>query len=164
MSWQNIAAAEIAAGAPISQELILKLDQRDKAALECPVGGYWAQVSNNILSDSRFIRLIRIPRAASNLYIECETGPLGTVGSQPEARLYLKNPTTLATSYGAFLDLGGGAMYPQRKQLPPIPIPGLFRGALVELWFDANDSVATATFYCRNLATSATCGYGLRFA
>lgn len=162
MSWQNIAGAEIAAGVPITQELILKLDQRDKAALEVATGGYWSQVSNNILSDSRFMRYVRIPRAATNLYIECESGVIGVVGAQPEARLYLKDPVTLVTSTGGFVALAG-IVYPQRVQFPPIPVPALFRGALLELWFDANDTVSSATFFCRNLATSATCGYGLRF-
>src|SRR3990172_6299412 len=101
MVWQNIAAAEIAAGAPITEELLVRMKDRATSAIEGPAGGYWPQVSMfGTGSPTRFLRVF-VPRGASTIYVECNAWYRGPSNGNPQARIYATDGTT--TSYSQYI-------------------------------------------------------------
>lgn len=162
-SWLEIVSAEIAAGAPITQELLRKLVVRDKALCGHPIGGRWALQSANYLTDKLMFRVFT-PRSASGMFVEMTSGITGS-SNVPQMRLYITDGTT--TSYGAYLAMkdatGSPLSYPRRLEFPYVPIPAALRNKNVDCYFDGDDTTTATTFYGSNVPTDATAGYGVRF-
>ena len=159
MAWQDIATSEIAAGAPITQELLAKLDLRDKAVIEGPAGGRWAEQTTDALTPIKFLTLF-VPRGASAIYFECMAG-VSTPGEAPSARIYITDGVT--TSFGEFVSFASQVIR-TRLAFPPVPVPAALRGALVSCYFDAEDSLGSAgLFAIENDTTSVQQGFGVRF-
>jgi hypothetical protein len=159
MSWQDIAVGEIAAQAPITQELMRKLYDRDLALRESCGGGRWNAIMLSHGGTARWLRRYYVGRSCDWLYVRCESGKTGGAGTDPRMRLYAVMGAT--TSYGAFTSLLGIG-YPTRVLFAPIPILAAMRSQYVELWAEAADAPASGlSMYLRNDPTASTEGYGI---
>jgi len=173
MTWRDIADTEIAAGQPITAELMAKYLLRDQAAASHPCGGTWAQVSATVtnIPDKTFLRLF-VPRSAKYCYIECMAGVSPVTGIKPQMQLYWDDGNDLSFNDYTYLtddgtDTGNNLLYPKRVQFKPITILTSSRGLIVNVQFKVhpNETVNTRNYLIANLPAdvSGTAGYGVRF-
>jgi hypothetical protein len=166
MVWQDFAAGELAVNAPITQELLQKMHDRDRSLCEGAALVLWPGAGPaNISTDAAFGKVF-VPRSAAFCYVECTSGRQGSpVVGTPRARIYITDGTTF--SYGDYyLNLG---VYPQRIAFPVIAVPAALRNKVVTCYLDGEDGPgSTLTFLIINDPNDGTAGAfvgsGVRFA
>jgi len=155
--WLDFGASELIVGAPITEELLIKFFSRDRGVVEGPAGGYWDSAIAAGTGNIQFLRLF-VARGASEIHVECEALWSGTGNMTPQARLYATDGVT--TSFGAYIAIDTSPY--RRVQFPPIKIATSLRNKMVRLHYQPAD-LPTTQYSIRNLETSPTVGYGVRF-
>lgn len=169
-AWREIVDGEIDAASPITQELIAKYLQNQRAVVEGPCGGRWLAVATNKDLDKRFIRVF-VPRGAHGIEIECQAGlSAGSPPGTPYIQLNISDGAT--TSYGGLVSMKQAdgvtnIVYATRIRFPPIPIPVTLRNRMCDANMHIQDAAGSNAFftianYPFNL-TDATFGFGVRF-
>lgn len=169
MAWSNIADTQLVAGRPIVAEFMNQYLACDEALREHMCGGKWESIDTTRTTSKVFVRAF-IPRHASGLYIECESGvDVATGVSEPQIRLWYDDGLDLYYSdWTSLLDSTGQnvLVFPKRVQFARLPISTDARGQTLDIYYEvngANDTSTTRKYYMRNYPSAATGGYGLRF-
>lgn len=160
MAWQDFGTSELAVNSPITQELITKMNDRDKSLCDGSVLWKWTPLSTGIGVDILFAK-VWVPRSASFMYCQCQSGKSGGAGTAPRA--LIRATDGASPSAGGYADLTGIAQF-SRVSFPVVPITAALRNKIVSLYFRAEDAPAsTLLFYVGNVQTLPDMGYGVRF-
>jgi len=173
MSWKDIGDPEIAAGQPITAELMAKFLNRDNAAMGHYCGGKWREIACNATTtpDKTFAQIF-IPRGARYLFVECESGVnthLPAAAWIGKLQLGLDDGDSGCVSDFTTLEnpasMGDSLIYPKRVAFSPITLSAISRGQIVSIYFHIHpDDITYAhIYYMGNDPTRATAGYGIRF-